>query len=204
MLSEMRRSADAAKGAADTALSTLQDSRVIQRPWVGIVGDVQLAGPITLSTLPSIPDKIGIDLLIMFRIKNVGSAPAFRTFDAAMMAAGKERPNEILMQGECSSAERQSAQLAGEALPPQGEITLRKGETGGFKGMSVGDMQTLWVLGCIAYQDYSQKTYHHYKWWIEVTTDPKGASPSSESRGEPFKYFNLPVTGMWLAGSGAD
>jgi hypothetical protein len=206
-LNEMKRTSDAAKEAADTAWNALQDSRIIQRPWIGIAGGIQVVKPPILEVV-EIPQgtihNIGINMEVRYAIKNVGSAPAFKASTWSGYELGERKP-QFEMRIQCSRADAASKSGEGEALLPGGEVDTGFEWASAFSSTNPEDARTIWVMGCIAYQNYSGNSFYHYKFWVKVRTDPSHAIPvDMGGKNLAFKSFSLPLLAIQLAGSEAD
>jgi hypothetical protein len=162
-LKETRKQAAAAQGQLDVMRSG-------QRPWLGILGKVNLTSKPIFQIPPiSPPNKRGISLAIEgnFVVHNFGTSPAFDEsvlVDADIPAGDTiTRPTTFMM---CPDEDVKLHH--GEVIfPSSGVISGFNTQTGRYgPPRDITEVRRIWLLGCISYHDAEGKVIHHTRFWL--------------------------------------
>lgn len=185
--------------------------KVQQRPWVGLSGNVEFPKPAVFQVFMSnTPKYTGIDLSIVFKAKNFGVSPAFKT---AAEVEVEMRDNTLTlsqyqMKGACSHADwtsqgEGSVAFANSAVFPTGEVTASF-ETVTSQPIELTKIRRVWIAGCIAYQDEASNVIHHTKFWIMSFMVPENAIPTIVEKNAIVTKFTLPINGWEMVKTEAD
>jgi hypothetical protein len=226
-LRSLNQSVDAANrqavAAATQARTAQQEFELSERPWVAVDRITLLEAP-TWETLqgPRIlgrPEQrtfINLHAKIAYRLNNFGKSPAIKTFSEAQAtftedwtAKNYEKPLGA-MEITCAGAEAESRKAGnstkqfseGAAIFPQVPLDQNDESSAGLPE-NLKQIDHIWIVACVAYQDGITQRIHHTKlWYRSIASDQTMTHYVPVASGESVMW--MPPAGFVLTDSAAD
>jgi len=179
------------------------------RPWVGVSGSVELPQQLMFLSFVGKPSPYaGIKLTMTFKMRNYGLSPAFKAASGfeILLTGNILDPPQQQMVSACSYADG-DGQKGGSVIFPNSEIGPTWDQESD-QPIGLPQIQRVWILGCIAYQDLASKVIRHTKFWIVSYMLQDNVRPTllrHELRGDvTVDLFSLPVRGWNILKTEAD
>jgi len=179
-----------------------------QRPWVGLSGALTFAKqPMFQVFLNTTPHNTGVDLETVFKVKNFGASPAFKTASGTQAYMAENvgvDPPQLQMQLACNLADGRGENGTGSVLFPTGEITVDYEMMYSQAKIDFNQIRRIWVMTCISYRMLDSEIVRHTKFWIASFMIPEKSTPKIVERLSGATLFTLPITGWQMMRNEAD